>query len=119
MNWSLWLWIDLSFLHLVLLMVIMCLWSRNDKNYEDPLRKIYTLVSGISPLPEIFVELLPEPFIQRIFVSGAFLHSIVALIISGLVILLVFSREIAHEGKCLIFVSEPPVYFYSRQSRPA
>lgn len=90
-------------MNLSVLMVIMCLWSRNDKNYEDPLRKIYTLVSGISPLPEIFVELLPEPFIQRIFVSGAFLHSIVTLIISGLLILLVFSREIVYEGELFDF----------------
>ena len=35
---------------------------RDDQSYEDPLKKIFNLVCGMSPLTEIFVDLLPETF---------------------------------------------------------
>lgn len=45
--------------------------SRDDSSYENPLKEIFSLVCGIEPLTQIFVDLLPEKFTQRIFVSGS------------------------------------------------
>lgn len=42
---------------------------RSDSSYEDSLKKIFKLVCAYEPLDQIFVELLPEKFTQRIFVS--------------------------------------------------
>lgn len=42
---------------------------RIDSSYEDSLKKIFDLVCAYEPLDQIFVELLPEKFTQRIFVS--------------------------------------------------
>ena len=39
-------------------------------SHEEPLKKIFALICGDDPLTQIFVDLLPEQFSQRIFVSG-------------------------------------------------
>ena len=38
-------------------------------SHEEPLKKIFALICGDDPLTQIFVDLLPEQFSQRIFVS--------------------------------------------------
>ena len=42
-------------------LITLCLYS-DDSSYEDPMRKIFDLVGGMSPLTQLFVDLLPEKF---------------------------------------------------------
>ena len=43
---------------------------RDDNSYEDPLKRIFNLFLGMDPLTQIFVDLLPPSFAQRLFVSA-------------------------------------------------
>ena len=44
--------------------------SRPNSNYETPLIAIFKLLEGDTTLSKIFVDLLPDLFVTRMFVSS-------------------------------------------------